>query len=667
MAKSPETTPKRKKKSSETPPAALDTSATQDAVLPPDTTEVVPPVDAVVVAGEEAGPQSENAPTEPEFVRVTPDDVPGQKYAFYIVDESADPGKSFIEEGSGKRLREATAEENNSRVSRQQQGKGGNTRQYQKKAPSEKRRRHETSGGGGAASEDITRQRTEQAEAVIAKKHELAEMADRLLRENKISLEHRTTLELAIGSSSTLSELNGIETDMAKYESSEPIPTGIEQKHTPAGGPKDSIGKKQEDKRKAINDAISSGGGGEEPPVGGDASADAEPEELHPKQRTSNRREYVGLEMKSVKEILSDPMHQLYFGELIHALEPKAGTDILKRLLAGSPTDVDMDFFNYASKEYSKRDRMWSDLTAHMSEQDVEDFKRRNKSLDNIIAFVGKGDALNTFKNMLRHKAMYDEDGFTHIEHAVHHMHEVRGTYLGRRSDEQITEISADLGIPKDQFVDIFDFTGKDKKEMEEAKAVAHKKVMARVQMQAGGGRKMMDWIHGKTGLAFAGSSATAADSIVSRAEYAMRGNYGRTGKRLDALNAHLDRASSEITKVLDTAGVRDKIVKEALTGIPHRVGAEAGPTSYAEVQTQGAAIKEPEIQQLVQERIKQEGPKWESGSKAYQDSVLRDMKQKAIEKTAGGGFYAWLLAIIFGTKFNKAASKATGRPVHVK
>lgn len=456
-----------------------------------------------------------------------------------------------------------------------------------------------------------------------------------------------------------------------------------------ANSPKDTLGKERAKRKKPLDEAIAEaeaagaagagGGGGEKPPeppqeppteqppaAAEKAPEEAPPQEKHPKQRTINRRNYVGLERKSVKEILGDEIHQQYFAELVHALEPEAGNDIMNRLRTGKATEDDLSFFNYASLEYVKRDRMWTELVAHLTEQDVEDFRRRISSLDNVLAMVGPSDSLATLKNVIRHTVMRSMEDFTHIEHVVHHVQQVRASFLGRRADKKMSRLSEEIGIPKDQFVDLFDFNNKSKEEFAKAKTYAHKQVTARIHARAGAPRRMMDWLTDKTKIPMPGSSAIKAYKLVDEADIASRGLFGLTGKKFDALNSHLDHASTAFTNVLATEGVRDKIVKEAYTQQPHRLGIEAGPVSYAEMKTQSEAIQERDIQNLVKERITQEGTKWESGGRAYQDSVLRDMKKKAVEKTTGGGFYAWLLALIFGTKFNKAASQATGRPVHV-
>ncbi|MDP2736044.1 MAG: hypothetical protein Q8P12_07640, partial [bacterium] len=77
---------------------------------------------------------------EQEFVRASSDDVPaealgGKRYAFFVVDENADPASSIVEPGSGKRLRLATREEQSARINRQMSGQGGDTRPFLKEAP----------------------------------------------------------------------------------------------------------------------------------------------------------------------------------------------------------------------------------------------------------------------------------------------------------------------------------------------------------------------------------------------------------------------------------------------------------------------------------------------------------------------------------------------------
>ncbi len=433
--------------------------------------------------------------------------------------------------------------------------------------------------------------------------------------------------------------------------------------HAPVQEPIEAMRAREAKRRSKIEHAV---GGGIEFRKRGSKSEPVTPKEeaaqtraTAPKERSINRRNIVGLEPMTVRDILSDPKHQQFFGELIHSLEPVAGHDIMQRYNRDELTTEDMSFFNYAATEYTVRDRIWSELASHLDMQDVEDFKRRNKSLDNIIGFIGKDGALDTLKSTLRHTAMTNIDAFTQIEHAVHHAHSVRASRLGKKSQRRIDALSASLGIPSDQFVDVFDFTNKDPKAMREARERAHKYIVARVQKDAGGTRKVMDWIYDKTGIPLAGASVNKADRILLAADEALRGRFGATGKKLDALGRHLDHAAPALTAVLGSADIREKVIKESKTGERHQLGIELGPTSYAEMQKEAATMKEADMQRMIEQRIKKEGAKWHSGGASYQDSVLQDMKKKTLEKTLGGGFYAWLLAIIFGSKFDKAAARA--------
>ena len=380
-------------------------------------------------------------------------------------------------------------------------------------------------------------------------------------------------------------------------------------------------------------------------------------EEKKPYNYTPNYKDYVGLKLKSVSEILADPTHQHFFGELLHTMEPNAD-DVLRRIHEDRTTPADETFLNYASKEYSKWDRAWSDLAEHMTEDDVELFKRRNKSMDNVIAWVGKDEALSNFKQMLRYLAMRDQKAFEHMEHALHHAHEVNHSMLGKMANKKIETLSARLGIERTEFKDVFDLSS------EKAKALSHKKIEARIRNQAGGGRKMMDWLVDKTGIAWAGSSRIAADNAISDAENATRGRFGFTGEKYDALNRHLDHAAPLLDKVMGDESLRRKMVKEAKTNEKYRMGTESGPDAFPAAKD--AVEKATQDVEKTFENLKKDDPKFAKGDAAYDRAIIDRIKADAQKKMkAGTGFWAWLSRVVFGTKFDKAATKATGRPVH--
>lgn len=376
-------------------------------------------------------------------------------------------------------------------------------------------------------------------------------------------------------------------------------------------------------------------------------------------------RNYLGLNIMAVQSIIHDPVHAQYFGELLHTIAPEmsdeekrdnpgklVATEVLARYNAGSGTPEDMSFMKYAAHEYTKWHTAWEKLSTDVTETDVDVFMRRNEMLDNIAAHVGGTRGKEVLLNSLRHTAMRDQKAFESFEHAVHHMHSVRGSYLGRKAEGKIQSLAERVGIARDDFETVFDFS------TPEAERTTHQHLVELFHRKAGKGRRMMDAISPRW-LPLVGSSEIAADNAVRDAKAALSGRFGRTGKKLGQLGETLTHASEDLSRVIGTPEMIDLITKETITNERMRPGAEAGPVSFAEVQQKSAEIKPPALEQLLSEKITSD-PNWARGTPAYRQTEIQKMKQ-AGEKAlnAGTGFWSMLLRIAFGIKFDKAAKNA--------
>lgn len=367
-----------------------------------------------------------------------------------------------------------------------------------------------------------------------------------------------------------------------------------------------------------------------------------------------NQRDYLGLNIMSVQTIIHDPVHQQFFGELVQRIAPEAGQIIL-RYKDGGATPEEMSLIKYAAYEYSKWNRRWEDLTSHLTDTDVEAFMRRNEMLDNIAAHVGGSRGKESLVLMLRFTAMRDQATFQSIEHAVHEMHAVRASYLGRRAEGKIQALANRVGIARDDFENVFDLS------TPEAEEETRRHLVELFQRKAGKGRKFMDFLSRGSPTALVGSSEIAADNAIRDAKHALEGSHllKRTGKKMEHLGATLKHASDDLSKVVGTQEVIDQITLETITNEKMRPGSEAGPISFGDVNKKAAEISPPGLENIITEKIKSD-PNWASGGHAYQAAEIQKMKQ-AGEKNlnAGTGFWSWLLRTIFANKFDKAAKNA--------
>ncbi len=394
-------------------------------------------------------------------------------------------------------------------------------------------------------------------------------------------------------------------------------------------------------------------------PRGSDALRPPTPPTPEKNPYAINKREYVGVDIKTVQEILADKTHAQYFGELLHALKPDAH-DVLKRYYEEVPTEEDMDLMTYAAHEYSKRNAAWESLTSHLTQADVDVFMRRNNMMQNIVRHVGGARGLDVLKHTLRYTAMRDFDAFEAIAHGTHEVHEFRDSYLGKVANARLDALSKRIGIKREDFEDVVDLSSPQSREE------SLKDLEQRFHAKAGFGRKTMDWLTDKTGVTLGGSSRNAAYRTLDDAEYALKGRFGITGKKLRGIDRSLSHIGDNLTKVVGAEEIREQIAQETIRNEKRSPGTEAGPASFAEAKESIEKVTVESIEEKIKERVAND-PQWKTAGASYQDSVLSGMKSEAKKNLkAGSGFWSWLLVTLFGSKFNTAASKATGRPVHV-
>ncbi len=379
-----------------------------------------------------------------------------------------------------------------------------------------------------------------------------------------------------------------------------------------------------------------------------------------------DKRDYLGLDIMSVQSIIHDPAHAHFFGEMVHTIAPEmsegekqdnpgrvVATEVLARYNAGTATTDDMSFMKYAAHEYTKWNVSWEKLVAQLTDTDVEAFMRRNEMLDNIAAHVGGTRGKEKLVHALRLTAMRDQATFKSIEDAVHHMHEVRGSYLGRKAEGKIEALADRVGIKREDFENVFDFS------TPEAEKETHAQLVELFRRNAGRGRKVMDWLSRGAPSALVGSSEIAADNAIRDAKLALGGRFGRTGKQLSHLGDTLERASADLSKVVGTQDMIDEIATETLTNERMRPGSEAGPLSFADVRQKDAEIAPPALEKMLTEKMNSD-PNWKTGTPAYRASEIQRIKQEATKNLkTGTGFWSLMLRILFGAKFDKAATNA--------
>jgi hypothetical protein len=315
----------------------------------------------------------------------------------------------------------------------------------------------------------------------------------------------------------------------------------------------------------------------------------------------------------------------------------------------------------YAAAEYTKMDHMWRELEKTITQREMQIFARRNEDMQNMVAHVGDGRAMEMFKNGLRLKAMRDPRGFEDVAHVVHEIHNVAHTYRGQRYDGKASALAKEIGIARENYDDVIDLSSK------EGYEATKNDLEDRYRHNAGFFRKAMDTISDFAGTPYPGSSRRRAIRTVERALRARTGITGSTGRMLDRLEGSISHANEHLSDIAGNAEQVQQFVDETLINERVPLASERGPSTYREAITTAEAVKEADIEAAIKERIASD-PMWESGGAEYQDDVLSSMKREA-KRThkAGSGFWAWFFSAIFGTKFDRAASKAAGRTVHVK
>jgi hypothetical protein len=395
--------------------------------------------------------------------------------------------------------------------------------------------------------------------------------------------------------------------------------------------------------------------------AGGKASGGHE----RPSSYKIDPEKYIGVVPKRIPEILGNARDQQFFGELLRAIDANKA-DALVRFHEGTMTQEDMDFLTYASYEYSKWLKEGEAVAAQITAEDIELMGRRNADMRNLIAFLPKGREVDAMKELTLHLAMRDPARLEDIRDAFKELKRARETGRFQRYEADIKAQCERLGIDPHDHGATFDLKNPERRKRTEARLAKH------IHEQAGGFRRALDWMETVTHspLSIPGSSyykAILETREASRITPHRKSALSPRSWVLDTVNTRLNTITEYLGATVADPEVRRAVIREALTGQAQKAEGMEGPTTYAQLQELANKPKtQAELKEKIEARIA-EVPNFTDLPQYQQDSYLSDIKSEEQQRQGRGrGFFAWLASALFGDQFNKAASAATGRTVHV-
>lgn len=379
--------------------------------------------------------------------------------------------------------------------------------------------------------------------------------------------------------------------------------------------------------------------------------------------RVVDPRRYVGIEIKSTREILTNKRDAQLFGEILKAINPEASESVLARYGAGDPTPEDMNFITFATKEYSLSLKLAEEASNMVTSQDVELLARRDKNLDNLLTHEGK-HATEMVKSAIFHMAMKDPDAVKDMSDAFKSLKKDRESFRFGRVESKIEALCERAGIDRKDYGAVFNMNSK------EGRKATKADLERRFHERAGKFRRALDWANKFRGesVPTLGSSRHAAIRAMFKTRTIPNSNtiLSPTAGLLKRVDKNLADIAEALGSTIGDKETRDLIVRETLSNQNLSLLSEGGPKTFEEVQNLNKKqFSEKSIETRIKERVTADRD-WKSRTLSEQNDRLREWKNEERGEHAGGGFWAWLFNIIFGRNFDRAASKVTGRTVHI-
>lgn len=368
-------------------------------------------------------------------------------------------------------------------------------------------------------------------------------------------------------------------------------------------------------------------------------------------------RRYEGLTVKNIREVLANERDSQYFGEVLRAINPDTGADVLGRYMNGTQTPKDMDFMTYVAHEYALRLKLGEDTMAFMAPEEIELLSRRNKDFLNILTHEGPERASELVKASVMHIAMKDPDSVEDMRDTMEALKKDRETYRFRQSEGKIDALCSKYNIAKKDFGAVFDLGSR------EGRQESKDHLTERIHKRAGAFRRAIDWASSYAGT-LPGSSRHAAIRAMMKAEKALP-EAGPTSWVLRRVDESLESIAQFLGSEIRDPEMRSLVAQEVLRNENVRAASESGPRTFAQAQE---LIKnrhsEASLKQRIEQRI-QADPNWATRSQFEQNGMMRNWRREEAREQSGGGFWSWFFDVLFGQNFNKAASAAIGRPVY--
>jgi len=388
--------------------------------------------------------------------------------------------------------------------------------------------------------------------------------------------------------------------------------------------------------------------------------------ERGPDWRELDERRYAGLTIKPIRELLANERDAQLFSEVLRAVDEDFATGVLERYSTGEPTKKDMDFMTYGAHEYALRLKFAEEASGMVNKQEVELLARRNKDMLNLITHEGEERGAEMAKNAIFHMAMKDPVAVEEMRDNLKQLSRDRESSRYKQAESRIDALCRKVGIQRKDYGGMFDLNSRaGRRETEED-------LTKRFHDSAGKFRRAIDWLQSNPAvntrltIPLPGSSRFAATQAMSTADMISNdATYHMSlSNALHRIDESLENIATHLGPTMSDPKMRVLVARETISNENQTPAIERGPRAFEQTQSLSRDRYSPaSIETRIRERMGR--PDWPRES-ARQDSLLRDMVRNEKKEQEGGGFFAWLIQILIGQNYKKAASNALGRPAHI-
>jgi hypothetical protein len=413
---------------------------------------------------------------------------------------------------------------------------------------------------------------------------------------------------------------------------------------------------------------------------------EAEVADEKPWLKPIDERERLGIQPKTIDQILSSETDQLYFGRLLKKYAPQEADSLLARsMTTGDLTKDEQKLINFCQWQHAKLMKQCEGVQPQIDTKLVERLMQRSGDLKLLGEERGAQEVASVWKEKLPLLAIDEPELFEKFVAASHTLGHAQNTYFFKRFEKRIQDLCDEVGIKEKDFNTLFDFKDVESRER------TRQQLIERERSEMGRVRRVIDSV--ASGIIIP-NPLRSVIGIPGMSPAYRFGSEGRASRRMEkarqiqgltqvsairpstwsvndvkeSLNVIAAFANKTIT---DNKEIRTALTRAAYTKEKIMTAAEAGPKTMDSLNQSKTKIAEGELSEdalkKLWERDRRNAPPiggrtWNEYTaderSAYQRNWTPSEEVERVKNQKGAGVFASILRMLLAAMFKTRKEK---------